>query len=246
MAVNAYLVLRDASAGAGHLDSFWRTAVEAATRAADSADLSQVAGEISVPDGIVPGWYYDGSTFLVEGPLTDLQTMARRRDEIVTLILGHERAEGLANWAAGELNGPAVGDLAERAKSFSRWTEMLTRGAAVDSNLTNNTIYPGMLREASHPSRAWYYLHWANDPGDDGNKGLRWGGSSIFGAARANWIWYGTVGPDSATPAQRIADEYALAWNTRGYALLGQIITGAGQPVMDTEINWVSWLGQFT
>ena len=242
MPVNAYLVLRNESAGAGHLDSFWQTAAEAAIRGADSADLTQIAGMVSVPDEVVPGWYYDGSTFLVEGPVTGLVLVDRRRSHLIPVLRVLERVEGLAAWTAGELNGIDRDDFSVRAKSYSRWVEMMTRATAVDANLSNEATYSVLLREASHSARVWYWLHWAGGPGADGWKGAEWAGQSTFGESRLGWQWYSTTGPDAFDPTVRIENAYVLTPNTRGAVSGPQVIEGGQNPALDLNLNWISYL----
>ena len=242
MAVNAYLVLRNASAGAGHLDSFWRTAVEAAIRAADSADLSQVAGEVSVPDGVVPGWWYNGTDFDVEGPVTGSALVGRRRGVLLPLLRALERIDGLGTWGLGELNGTDRDDFAVRAKSFARWVEMMTRATAVDANLLNEFIHRVLLREASHDGRAWYWLHLVGGIAGTGAMGQDWALLSTFGDSRLGWQWYSTTGPDAFDPSIRIAAANALIPGTRGAVSGAQVIEGGLNPVLDTAINWINYL----
>ena len=73
MAVNAYLVIRDADAdGAGRLDRFYKTRNEAVARAATDAALSPYPTEVSVSDRVTSGWWFDGTdTLTSDRPFTN-------------------------------------------------------------------------------------------------------------------------------------------------------------------------------
>ena len=243
MTVNAYLVLRDESAGAGWIDSFWRTAVEAAIRAATSSDLIQRAGAVSVPDSVVPGWYYDGTDYHVEGPLSGTGLINRRRQHLVPLLRDLERIGGMSAWISADLNGVGKKTLAVRAKSYARRLEMMTRAVAVDVNLLNDDTHKVILREVNHPGREWYWLHYAAVPMvDDKTLGDEWSEQRVFDMSRTGWVWSSTTGPDAFDPTVRIAAADALVPNTRGAITGPQAMNGGEQPTLDLNINWIDYL----
>ena len=122
---------------------------------------------------------------------------------------------------------------------------MMTRATVVDNNLTNESRYTNLLREAGHPGRTWYWLHFSHGNGGVGYKGAKWNSASSFTAEnRGSWIWYSTTGPDADDSTVRIAAADALTPNTRGFVTVSQITTGASQISLDAgdDFNWIHYL----
>ena len=244
MPVQAYLVLQNQSGNAGLLNSFWRTSEEAIAAASTDAALSALSAASSVPDDVVPGVFYDGTDFVIEGPLTTDQIVARRRNNLLALLRPLERIEGIGTWTAGELNGIGLEDFSTRAKSYARWVEMMTRATAIDANLSNDSRHAILLREASHPGRVWYWLHWSHGQQANGAQGMAWSGGTIFGSSRLGWSWYSSTGTDVFDTTVRIADADVLNPNTRGFITAAQVIDGAEAPSVNagSDFNWVGYL----
>ena len=222
---------------------------EANTTAAESSDYTAYAGAVLVPDNAVPGQFWrfnptDAAVRYIEAELTSAEIVLRRRAKLLSLARQLEIVPGLGAWTAGELNGADLGDLAVRSKSYSRWVEMITRAIAVDANLSNDSRHAILLREASHPGRVWYWLHWAHGTGIAGAQGNRWSGGSTFGDSRLGWSWYSSTGPDVFDTTVRIATADALRPNTRGYVTAAQVTDGAETPSVAAGIdfNWVVYL----
>ena len=245
MPFNAFVVYETV---APHLvRGFGFNQVQADARAAENAAWSAHQGLVnSISDSAISGdFFFDPVNAVVSRvALTAADMVAERRNTLLTLLKAFERIQGLAAWSSGELNGAGLGDLAVRAKSYSRWVEMMARATAVDANLSNDSRHAILLREAGHPGRVWYWLHWAHGMEQNGAQGNRWSGGTTFGESRLGWIWYSTTGPDVIDPTVRIADADALNPNTRGYVAASQVIDGAESPSVaaGADFNWVNYL----
>ena len=221
------------------------------TDAAGSSDYTAHVGAVEVPDRARPGTFWrfnvtDTVVRYIESELTSSEIVVRRRAKLLSLARQLEIVPGLGAWTAGELNGAALADLSVRSKSYSRWVEMITRAIAVDANLSNDSRHAILLREASHPGRVWYWLHWAHGvrTDDAAQRGSYWANGSTFNESRLGWSWYSTTGPDVFDTTVRIAGAYVSTPNTRGYITAAQVTDGAETPSVNagSDFNWVVYL----
>ena len=221
---------------------------EANTIAALDSDYTAHLGAVSVPDDARPNhlWRFnvaDEVVRYIEAELNTDEIVSTRRSGLISIMRELEGIIGLAAWTAGEIN--SVAELSVRAKSYARWVEMMTRASVVDNNLTSESRYAILLREASHPGRVWYWLHFSHGDVGVGGFGTKWESASSFtNENRGGWIWYSTTGPDADDPDVRIAAADALTPNTRGYVNASQITTGASQVSLDAgdDFNWIHYL----
>ena len=221
---------------------------EANTIAAGDSDFTAHIGAVPVPDDARPShlWRFnvaDAVVRYIEAELNTDEIISTRRAGLISIMRELEGIIGLAAWTAGEIN--AATDLSIRAKSYARWVEMMTRASVVDNNLTNESRYAILLREASHPGRVWYWLHYSHGMAGMGHLGAPWNtASSFINEMRGSWIWYSTTGPDADDSTVRIAAADALNPNTRGWVTTSQITTGASQVSLDAgdDFNWIHYL----
>ena len=221
---------------------------EANTIAAGDSDFTAHIGAVPVPDDARPShlWRFnvaDEVVRYIEAELNTDEIISTRRSGLISIMRELESIVGLSAWTAGEINSSS--DLSVRAKSYARWVEMMTRASVVDNNLTNESRYAILLREASHPGRVWYWLHFSHGQPGNGQLGAAWNmASSFVNEMRGSWIWYSTTGPDADDPAIRIAAANALTPNTRGWVTTSQITTGASQVSLDAgdDFNWIHYL----
>ena len=224
------------------------TQAEADTDAAASTDYTAHQGTVAnVPDQARPNtsWRFnvtDVAVRFIEAEMTTTELVAQRRSGLLSTLRQFEKIGGLAAWTAGELNGAGIEDLGVRGKSYSRWVEMMVRATAVDANLSTQATYDVLLREAGHPGRVWYWLHWVAGDQANGALGHVWSQQSTFSASRLGWQWYSTTGPDAFDSTVRIAAADALNPNTRGAVNGAQVIDGGQNPTLDPNINWIHYL----
>ena len=245
MPFNAFVVYETAAPRL--VRGFGFNQAQADARAAENAAWSAHQGLVQdIADSAVSGdFFFDPvNVFVTRVALTATDMVAERRNELLTLAKELERVQGLAAWTAGEMNGAALDDLSVRAKSYSRWVEMMTRAIAIDANLSNDSRHAILLREASHPGRVWYWLHWSHGTEENGAKGSEWSDGSTFGESRLGWSWYSSTGPDVFDTTVRIAAADALNPNTRGYITAAQVTDGAETPSVSAglDFNWVNYL----
>ena len=230
MAFDAYVVY---VAAAPHtVRGFGMTQAQADARAAEDAEWSAYQGQVSdIPDGADGGgdWQFNTATNRVHRVgQSAADVIGERRTILKSLLREKEKIPGLAAWASGELN--AADDIGRRAKSYSRWVEMMTRASAVDLNLSTNSSYAILLAEASIDGRTWYWLHWieSDGPSADADNAMPWDGLPAFANDdRATWAFYITHNNGIATP------------NSRGGDAAGVVLMGALVP---TGFNWLAYL----
>ena len=245
MPFNAFVVYETV---APHLvRGFGFNQVQADMRAAEDAAWSAHQGLVEdISDSAIAGeFFFDPVNAVVSRvALTATDMVAERRNTLLTLLKAFERIEGLAAWSSGELNGAALDDLSVRAKSYSRWVEMMTRATAIDANLSNDSRHAILLREASHPGRVWYWLHWSHGDQLNGAQGEKWSEGTTFGDSRLGWSWYSSTGPNVFDSTVRIAAADALNPNTRGFITAAQVTDGAEAPSVSAglDFNWVNYL----
>ena len=248
MSFNAFVVYDTASPYT--VRGFGFNQAQADARAAENLVWTAHQGLVqNIPDSAIAGdFFFDVANLVVTRvAITAAGIIAERRNVLLTLLRAFERIDGLAAWTAGELNGADRDDLGVRGKSFSRWVEMMTRATALDANLSNDATHSVLLREANHPGRVWYWLHWAAGAaaqvnGVDIGLGTAWAQQSTFGESRLGWQWYSTTGPDAFDPTVRIAAANALVPNTRGSVSGAQVIDGGQNPALDSSLNWIHYL----
>ena len=228
---------------------FGMTQAMADARAAADAGWSAHQGQVSsIPDSADGGgdWQFNTATVAVHrAGQTQADVIAERRATLKSLLREKEQIPGLAAWASGELNLDAsivipivVGqdvtvttDVGIRAKSYSRWVEMMSRASAVDANLSNNISYGVIRAEASIPGRLWYWLHWAGGVANDDQMpdSAPWTAFTPFtNDDRTTWLWYSTFDNGVLTP------------NSRGAVGDGRVVVGA---LPGADFNWVDYLG---
>ena len=246
MPFNAYVVYEPADANI--IRGFGMTQAAADQRAGVDGAWTAHQGQVTdIPDNVLAGsdeWFFDVTNVRVTRvAITTSDIVNERRSLGLTLLRSLETVDGLAAWTAGELNSQT--ELSIRAKSYARWVELMTRGVAIDANLSNDLIWAVLIRELSHPGRVWYWLHFAMDTGGTGFKGLSWSSAPSFvSESRLGWTWYSTTGPDAFDPTVRIAAADALTPNTRGYVQGAQVIENGINPSVNAgaDFNWIHYL----
>ena len=249
MAFNAFVVYE--TNAPNYVQGFGFNQAQADARAAEDSDWAAHQGLVmDIPDSAISGdFFFDIPNLAVTRvEVSAAGIIIENRNVLMTLARALEQQAGLAVWTAGELNAGATlteQRLSIRSKSFARWVEMITRGIAVDNNMSNSSRHAILLREAMHPGRIWYWLHYATDPHPNEKLGLSWSTASSFANNnRGGWIWYSTTGPDADDASVRIPAANALIPNTRGYVSASQITTGASQVSLDAgdDFNWIHYL----
>ena len=144
-------------------------------------NLSDVLWFLNTSNEIVPEVDPDDSFLLLE---------YKRVGAIAVRKL--EETPGLAAWATAS---------PERAKSFSRWAEMMVRALAVDENITDVVKRTKIAAEYSIPGRTWYWLHnlavWQVYLPDD----------------RSRWVWYNTSGTTVTSDSRVGAQDATITLN---------------------------------